>query len=55
MQRIELEVIDAFLESPWGTPQMHEALDNLIRLADTRRAEVASGRGPGRPRKEGSQ
>jgi len=37
MTKVELAAIEAFLESPWDTPGMHEALDELIRMADMNR------------------
>ncbi len=34
LTKLEKEVIGNFLEAPWGSPEMHEALEGLIQLYD---------------------
>jgi len=37
MTKIELAVVEAFLASPFGSPEMYEALDELVTMADVNR------------------
>jgi len=42
MTKVELGVVEAFLGSAFGTPEMHEALDELVTMTDVnRRAQDA--------------
>ena len=36
----ELEVVERFLAAPWGSDEMSEALDELIRMADVSRKAI---------------
>lgn len=42
MNKIELEVIETYLDSPFGTPQSIDALDRVIEMIDQRKSQWAS-------------
>lgn len=43
MTQLEIRIIERFLEAPFGTPEMYDALADLIGLCDARRLQYAGG------------
>ena len=40
MTPLELQVLERFLDSKWGTPEFHASLGSIITMVDVRKATI---------------